>query len=104
MARLTFKDNVPNSVAVAAFSGRLGALSQAHEMLVHNQWSGAQLRDLIEKQLAPHIRGNEGRFKVEGPTAMLPRSSRRLLRWPCTNLPPTRSNTVRYQNQMELFP
>ena len=24
----------------------IGALSQAHEILVHNQWSGAQLRDL----------------------------------------------------------
>ena len=72
MARLTFKDNVSNSLAVAAFSGRLGALSQAHEILVHNQWSGAQLRDLIEKQLAPHIRGNEGRFRIEGPDTMLP--------------------------------
>ena len=24
----------------------IGALSQVHEILVHNQWSGAQLRDL----------------------------------------------------------
>ena len=71
MARLTFKDNVPNSVAVAAFSGRLGALAQAHEVLVHNDWTGAELRDLIEKQLAPHIRGSEGRVKVEGPQVML---------------------------------
>jgi two-component sensor histidine kinase len=50
----------------------IGALSQAHEILVHNQWSGAQLRDLIEKQLAPHIRGNEGRIRIEGPDTMLP--------------------------------
>ncbi|HEY4283419.1 MAG TPA: sensor histidine kinase, partial [Chthoniobacterales bacterium] len=72
IARLTFKGNVPNSVAVNVFSGRLGALSQAHEVLVHNDWSGAHLRDLIEKQLAPHIAGNEGRIEIEGPDVILP--------------------------------
>jgi two-component system CheB/CheR fusion protein len=72
IARLTFKENVPNSVAVNAFSGRLAALSQAHEVLVHNEWSGARLRHLIEKQLAPHIAGNEGKITIEGPEVLLP--------------------------------
>jgi two-component system, chemotaxis family, CheB/CheR fusion protein len=72
IARLTFKESVPNSVAVDAFSGRLGALSQAHEVLVHNDWSGARLGHLIEKQLAPHVAGNEGRINIEGPEVILP--------------------------------
>ena len=34
------------SMSLPSQKPSLGALSQAHEILVHNQWSGAQLRDL----------------------------------------------------------
>jgi two-component system CheB/CheR fusion protein len=72
MARLSFKQGTDLKKALPAFSGRLAALSQAHELLVHNDWSGAQLADLIHRQLGPHAQGSEEIVKIEGPKVLLP--------------------------------
>lgn len=49
----------------SAFSSRLTALSNAHEMLIHRTWQGAALRETVASALIPH--GDTSRFRIEGP-------------------------------------
>lgn len=53
----------------SAFSSRLAALANAHEMLIHRTWNGAPLRDTIVSALEPH--GDASRFTVDGPDVEL---------------------------------
>jgi PAS domain S-box-containing protein len=50
--------------------GRLVSLAKAHDILTHENWSGADLRDLILASLAPHA-GIE-RIEIDGPEVWLP--------------------------------
>jgi two-component sensor histidine kinase len=43
-----------------AFSGRIGALSQAHELLFETNWKSADLRAVLERALAPFLAGAHG--------------------------------------------
>jgi PAS domain S-box-containing protein len=49
---------------------RLLALSAAHDVLMREDWSGAQLADIVRETLKPHL--TEGRIHVEGPKARVP--------------------------------
>jgi PAS domain S-box-containing protein len=49
------------------FEARLFALAQAHDLLTHTNWEGADLPDLIAKAVAPYQREAGGRFEIEGP-------------------------------------
>ncbi|NGP18540.1 GAF domain-containing protein [Devosia aurantiaca] len=53
----------------SAFSSRLAALANAHEMLIHRTWDGAPLRDTIVSALEPH--GDANRFTLDGPDVEL---------------------------------
>ncbi|HLM52959.1 MAG TPA: PAS domain-containing protein, partial [Pseudoxanthomonas sp.] len=46
-----------------AFLSRLGALSQTHNLLAKDVWSGVWLRQLVRSQLAPY---GENRFELQG--------------------------------------
>jgi two-component system CheB/CheR fusion protein len=71
MARLSFMDDTPREEAVEAFTARLSALSNAHDLLVKSDWRGAGLKELAEKQLAPYAIEN-GRITMDGPNIFLP--------------------------------
>ena len=38
-----------------AISGRIGSLARSHTILADNRWDGAELRDLIDEELAPYL-------------------------------------------------
>lgn len=52
-------------------TSRLIALSEAHNVLVAENWAGADLHAIVERALAPHRHGETPRFKVDGPTVRL---------------------------------
>ncbi len=52
-------------------TSRLIALSEAHNLLVAENWAGADLLAIVERALAPHRHHETPRFKVDGPTIRL---------------------------------
>jgi PAS domain S-box-containing protein len=52
------------------FLGRIRALSQSHDLLVSQNWSGAPLLDLIFAQLMPFVE-DEARIQATGPSIAL---------------------------------
>jgi two-component sensor histidine kinase len=55
---LTVRDNL---------SRRLQALSQAHDLLVTENWAGAELRAIVETALAPHLHEELRHISFDGP-------------------------------------
>jgi two-component system CheB/CheR fusion protein len=54
-----------------AFTGRLQALAQAHNLLLAQNWAGADLGELAKGQLAPFSLEGHDRLKIDGPKVML---------------------------------
>jgi PAS domain S-box-containing protein len=54
-----------------ALTERLIALSHAHDMLVAQNWAGADLRIIIEQALAPHEHPGYRAFEIDGPPTRL---------------------------------
>jgi PAS domain S-box-containing protein len=54
-----------------AIEGRLQALANVHTLFVESRWSGAELHELITKELAPYRRGDGTRVNIEGPVLLL---------------------------------
>ena len=52
-----------------AFAARLMAMGQAHELLTHSRWRGADLRGLFAQELRPYARGDK--LRLVGPEIML---------------------------------
>src|SRR5262249_25478229 len=52
------------------FLGRIRALSQSHDLLVSQNWTGAPLLDLIFAQLMPFVE-DEARIQATGPSISL---------------------------------
>jgi PAS domain S-box-containing protein len=66
--RLTQADTLPQYTATV--EGRIRALSRAHTILSQSRWQGANLRGLIDEELAPFmLSGNT--VDIEGPDALL---------------------------------
>jgi two-component sensor histidine kinase len=55
---------------VAAFEGRILALSEAYNLLTENNWIGADVRAIVERTLAPFA--GSGRLNIIGPSLLLP--------------------------------
>jgi PAS domain S-box-containing protein len=55
-----------------AFESRLLALSKTHDLLTRNAWREADLRILIEQELAPYRRESDDRIVLQGPKVSLP--------------------------------
>jgi two-component sensor histidine kinase len=53
------------------FEERLMALAWAYEIITREQWSGASLRELIQRTLAPHLDRAGSRLTLEGPDLWL---------------------------------
>src|SRR5712692_5503470 len=66
--RLTKSDNIANYTS--AVEGRIKALSVAHAILSATRWEGADLRGLVDEELAPYKTGHE-RIVVKGPDVVL---------------------------------
>ena len=56
LAYQTFKEDVPESVA-ETFAGRLSALAAAHDILTNGRWEAADMREIAEAVLEPHLDG-----------------------------------------------
>ncbi|MDD3836430.1 MAG: PAS domain S-box protein [Phenylobacterium sp.] len=54
-----------------AFTGRLLALSAAHNVLTEQRWAGADLRDVVSGAVET-FGENRGRFQISGPSVWLP--------------------------------
>ena len=50
---------------------RIGALSFAHDQLTQHDWSAGPLRELLEAELEPYLKGQEDRVRLEGPAVLL---------------------------------
>jgi PAS domain S-box-containing protein len=67
--RLTQAKNLPTYIT--AVEGRINALSRAHAVLSQSRWQGANLRGLIDEELAPYRVGNIEKIKAVGPEVFL---------------------------------
>jgi len=57
-----------------AFEGRLIALSQAHDQLTRRHWKSADLRDIVEAAIAPHLARSQDQMIITGePITVTPR-------------------------------
>jgi PAS domain S-box-containing protein len=54
-----------------ALEGRLQALANVHTLFVESRWSGAEMHDLIAKELAPYRKGDGTRVAIEGAAHVL---------------------------------
>lgn len=71
IARLTLKSAQPDEQALATFLSRLGALANAHNLLLRNQWQGASLLDVVIAAINPFDR-DLSPFCVSGDNVLLP--------------------------------
>ena len=70
MASQTARHSQSYSDFEERFLGRIRALSQSHDLLVSQNWSGAPLLDLIFAQLMPFVE-DQGRIQTTGPSISL---------------------------------
>jgi len=49
-----------------AVNGRIAALARAHNLLSRNRWESADLRQIIEEELAPFLNGENVRVTIDG--------------------------------------
>lgn len=57
-----------------AISGRISSLARSHTLLAQNRWDGAELRELIEEELAPYLPRTDAlprRVTLDGPRVQL---------------------------------
>ena len=54
-----------------AFTGRLRALSNAHDLLTQQDWDQVSMRGMIERALAPFQENRTARFSISGQDAIL---------------------------------
>lgn len=64
---------------VTAVEGRIKALSRAHTILSQSRWHGADLRGLVDEELAPYRAGNADKIKTAGPEILLQPASAQTL-------------------------
>lgn len=55
---------------VASLTGRVMALGRTHTLLAENRWTGADLRRIVEDELAP-FRSDSTQIRIEGPPLSL---------------------------------
>jgi PAS domain S-box-containing protein len=54
-----------------AIEGRIHALANVHALFVQSRWEGADLRTLVNEELAPYGQGKQSRSDVKGPDLLL---------------------------------
>jgi two-component sensor histidine kinase len=68
IVRMAKRDSIEDYAR--AVEGRIGALAQTHELLSQSRWEGADIRRLIEEELAPY-QGESQRVTITGPSLVL---------------------------------
>ena len=71
VAQQTLRTAPSSRAFVETFSGRLQALAQAHNLLLTQDWTGADLGELAKGQLAPFCLEGQERLSIEGPKVTL---------------------------------
>jgi PAS domain S-box-containing protein len=69
LAMQTMRGLEGSGPAYTAFSGRLAALSRAHDLLTERRWIGADLEQVVRQSISPF--DGPGRFSVEGQAVSL---------------------------------
>lgn len=72
MARSTATEATSASAFTETLYARLYGLSRSHDLLVSNNWIGADLHNLVTQQLKPFVEGNSSRMSVTGDNILLP--------------------------------
>ena len=72
IAAQTFRGQTDQATR-AVFDARMAALSNAHNVLVEDNWESANLRNVVERALPPHLLAEVevNRFQLNGPDARL---------------------------------
>lgn len=70
IARQTFGKMVPPQ-AIDTFSLRIRALAGAYDTLLAEEWEAADIREVIQRAIAPHHEPDDNRFRLEGPPFVL---------------------------------
>ncbi len=68
--RLTRSESIDEYIAT--LDGRIRALSTAHKLLATSRWEGADLRRLVDEEVAPYRERDSERVEVLGPAVLLP--------------------------------
>jgi len=53
------------------FNARVQALARSHDLLVHENWHGAALQDLLKSQLSPYVDTDFAQVTIDGPSVLL---------------------------------
>ncbi len=62
----------PAQAMAQTLSERLRALHRAHDLLLDSQWSGANLRAMVQRELEPYHREGGPAIAIRGPEVLLP--------------------------------
>jgi len=69
IVRMARRDSIEDYAK--AVEGRIGALAQTHELLSQSRWEGADIRRLVQEELAPYHCENPNRVTAIGPSLVL---------------------------------
>jgi two-component sensor histidine kinase len=69
IVRMAKRDSIDDYVR--AIEGRIGALAQTHELLSQSRWEGADIRRLVQEEMAPYQGERPNRVSVVGPFLVL---------------------------------
>jgi two-component sensor histidine kinase len=72
MARLTLRQSPDLETFEHAFMNRLQALAEAHSLVFQANWGETDLRQVVERAIAPFVRSEDGRLSVTGGIVKLP--------------------------------
>ena len=71
-ASLNQASGKPAQAMAQTLSERLRALHRAHDLLLDSQWSGANLRAMVQRELEPYQREGGPQISIRGPEVLLP--------------------------------
>jgi two-component system CheB/CheR fusion protein len=71
MAHQTWRSSASKEDFIERLDGRLAALASSHRLLVESEWKGANIRSLIENELAAYS-GDPPRLLMKGESIALP--------------------------------
>jgi two-component sensor histidine kinase/CheY-like chemotaxis protein len=69
IVRMAKRDSIEDYAR--SIEGRIGALAQTHELLSQSRWEGADIRRLVDEELAPYHGENPGRVTTAGQSLVL---------------------------------
>jgi PAS domain S-box-containing protein len=64
------QSDTPNGLK-QAIEGRIHALANVNSLFVQSRWVGAELSTIATQELAPYVKRNEARARIEGPPVLL---------------------------------